>query len=73
MSNKVNKTYPFIFRRIMLNQLYFSKIYTLEEIRIDTNKEILEMKTSLLKKVNFPFDINAVETIVYKKLSNGQT
>ncbi len=57
----------------MLNQMYFSKIYTLEEIRIDTNKEVLEMKTSLLKKINFPININAVETIVYKKISNGHT
>lgn len=53
--------------------MYFSKIYTLEEIIIDTNKEILEMKTSLVKKINFPININAVETIVYKKLSNGHT
>jgi len=53
--------------------MYFSKIYTLEEIRIDTNKEVLEMKTSLLKKINFPININAVETIVYKKISNGHT
>ena len=34
----------------MLNQMYFTKIFTLEEIKIDTKTQILEMKTKLLKK-----------------------
>ena len=33
----------------------------------------MEMKTSLLQKKNFPLDLNAVETIVYKKLKDNQT
>jgi hypothetical protein len=53
--------------------MYLTKIYTIEDIEIDLNTEVLQMKTSLLKKINFPFNFNAVETIIYKSLANGNT
>lgn len=49
------------------------KIYTIEDIEIDLNTKVLQMKTSLFKKKNFPFSINEVETIIYKSMANGNT
>jgi len=53
--------------------MYLTKIYTIEDIEIDLNTKVLQMKTSLFKKINFPFNINAVETIIYKSMANGNT
>jgi hypothetical protein len=57
----------------MLSQMYFAKIFTLEEITINLETKVLQMKSSLLQKKNFPLNLNAVETIIYKQIPDKKT
>ena len=56
-----------LLKRVMFSKKYrFMWVYSLEEIKIDFKKRLMEMETSLLKKSNLVPNFGAKENVIYK-------